>query len=127
MLDEFIYYTDYFAKAALAGITSSRKILEAVNYAKTINITTFEEHRDAIVSRNALATSLQTAYQYSYAFTSSTAVMKDSFNELSKWVLESSGAASINDYLEDNSIQVNSTYAKLSAGFGEPIEDDNII
>lgn len=124
--DRYQFYADYFTIAAEAGLKSGQALYKAINPLERVNLNSFDQYDNAIISRNALLVALQSSYEQIFSSAVSTDPMKDAFTALSNHIVTYAGQ-SLNTYLSDNSLTVKPRYARIHRlVVGETISDINI-
>ncbi len=126
-VSDFQEYSTLFSDAATAGIGSAQSIFEVIKTVGQVDSNTFGEFENAVRYNNKLITDLQTAYEKIFTTAFSTEPMVDAFSELSKFVIDS-GVASIDEFLTNNGITVDPTFAKIAnITTGSTISAGNIL
>lgn len=123
--ERFLYYADYFALAASAGQRGSQALFGAIDAAASVNPLTFEVFEDAITIRNQLIDNIQMSYETVFTSASGLEPMRQAFTELSTHIERFAGQ-DVDDYLTDRGIQVDATYANISALIGRSIRESNV-
>jgi hypothetical protein len=123
--DDFLVYADYFALAARSGLRSAQSLFRAIQYISGVRVNSFEVFADTFNSKNGMILELQNAYEKIFASAYASDPMKEAFTELANHIKKYSGLE-LNNYLEQNGIQVDKTYAQLSTLFGDEIDSGNI-
>lgn len=120
--DSFLQYTSYFGEVAQAGMWSAESLRAIGDVVQNVDVSTFDVFRDAIESQIDLIANLQTAYMNTSIDAYNVAAWRLSFEALSDHIKEWTGGT-IDDYLTDQGLQVNSKYAQLTNG---QISDANV-
>ena len=123
--DQFEYYSDYFAFAAISGIKSARSIIDAVSAALAVNQSSYTVFEEAFQAKNNLVTNLQSSYEQVYINAQSLGPMAGSFEQLAKHVKNFTGGT-LDEYLTDQGIQVEQIYANIAGLTGDSISSSNI-
>lgn len=120
----YIYYSDYYAIAARAGIERSKAVFEVINPALRIDSSTFDLFDSADLSINNLINTIRTSYNISFIESRSLEPMSDAFNGLAnhikKWV-----GGTLDQFLTAEGIEVDAVYARISGRLGETISSGN--
>ncbi len=114
----FIEYTDDFAEAALSGTYAADPVLSSVDIVKQVDVNTFTEFPDAVQARNQLVNDLEETYEQINIDARSISPMSASFAGLADHIREHTGM-SIDEYLTDQGLKVNSTYAAIYGNISE--------
>lgn len=124
---EFLYYQNQFSEAALSGITSDDPLRTAAATVQSVDMNTFtpSQYAEVVVARNGFVQDLlQTAEQVDIDAIS-LAPMQPAFEGLSAHIREWTGGT-LDEYLTNQGLQVNPTFAAIAALSGEPISTANI-
>ncbi len=120
------YYLDSFPEAGNAGKKSAMALDDLSDMIDKINIDTFgNTDRNAITKRNALSQAVRSLRNSLIREYSSTKYFKDAFRGLRQYVEKSTGKE-LNEYLSDNDILVNQTFADMSSVTGYTVDPENI-
>ena len=120
----FLFYADYFAHIADSGLNRARALFPGIEASLRTDLTTIVNKNNTNV-QSILTRKLDTAYEYLWLDGQNLNQIRDAFNGLSKYVLESTGS-DVETFLTQNGITVKSTYATLANIFGENISESNI-
>ena len=123
--ERFIFYADYFAMAAEAGLESARSIFNAYTAAVLVNFNTVTNRQTAAKDRNDLAMTLRTTYDLVLINAVALQPMREAFVFLAAHIKRFTGN-NIDDYLTAQGIQVDRTYANIANITGEIVSETNI-
>jgi len=119
MTDEkMIFYSDYFAYIAEAGLNRSRAIFPAIATSVSADTSTIVNPVNADSAIKNLSNKLETSYEWFWSDAQNTTPMQRSFIGLSEYIRKKSGLE-VEDYLTQEGIQVESTYAQIHNIFEE--------
>lgn len=124
LADKIQYYADYYALTAESGLNSSKNIFDAISIAKSIRLSTIPIPLDAVVAHNQLVSNLESTYEIIFTSAFSLEPMDQAFNALSSYIKKY--ASTVDEFLSDNNIDVDETYAQLSRLYGHPVSEENI-
>ena len=120
----FLFYADYFAYIADSGLNRARTLFPGIETSLRTDISTIV-NKNNTNAQSILTRKLDTAYEYLWLDGQNLNQIRDAFNGLSKYVLESTGS-DVETFLTQNGITVKSTYATLANIFGENVSEINI-
>ena len=120
----FIFYADYYATTAIAGIRRAQEIFEAINPALRVNTSTFDVFDSADLSTGNLINTIRLAYDTTFTEASSLQPMASAFTELAAHIKKWTGGT-VNQFLTSEGIEVAPIYARISGLLGEPISNSN--
>lgn len=123
--DQFVYYADYFALLAKAGVQSSQALYKSIAVVKAIDPSTFVNFDTGVAAQGELKLSLRTAYERIFSNMTSTHPLQGPFMALSEYIRVKSGG-SVDEYLTEHKETVMPTYASISTLFDEPISEENV-
>lgn len=123
--NRFLFYADYLALLAEAGIERSRSAFKAIDAAVRVSVSSFDVKTEADLSKNNLLNTVRTAYNTMYNESNSIDSMSSSFRKLAEHIKYWTGQ-DIDDYLTSEGITVDSTYANISGLLNNPISNNNI-
>ncbi len=129
---KFVSYTTQFGNTALAGIKSAQSLYAALDPLSRTRFSTFEIKVDALNAANTLIYAVESSYEIMFSDANSIYHMESAFLGLSKHIRNWTGKT-IDQYLTDEGITVNRTYANLVNSIetranlsGNTISDANI-
>ena len=123
--EKVLFYTDYIAYAAEAGVRSSQSLFKSLEPLKLVRPASFSWHEDAMANRNQLLSTLQNSYETIFSGGFDREAFRKTYEELSGYIKKVAGTT-INDYLTNNGIKVHATFASISRVFGHTIDSGNI-
>jgi hypothetical protein len=123
--DTFIFYADYFALAARCGIESAQALFPLAADVLKVDVRTFSYFEEAFSVRNTFVVNLQSSYNQVFINAFSLEPMRDAFIHLSDHIKKFSGLT-VDNYLSENGLKVDRTYANLSEFTGNLISNSNI-
>lgn len=123
--DRFIYYTDYFSYALIAGAETGPPLADAALIGLRVNPNSFEVYEDAITSRNSLVNNFQSSYESVFTEAFALQYMTRAFSDLANHIREWTGS-NVDEYLTQNGIKVHPSYASVMNILNDPISDDNV-
>ena len=123
--DDFLFYADNISLAAQAGISSAQTMFESILPASLLDLTSVEIVESPLSSKNDLLVNLRSSYEQIFLSASANPPMRDVFRDLATHIRDFTND-SVDQFLSDNEIQVDSTYAEISRVNGELISAENI-
>jgi len=123
--ENFLFYSDYFAYIAEAGLNRARELFPAIATSTQVDVTSIINRRNADVAIANMTRMLDTSYEYLWLDGQHIDPIRDAFNGLSAYILKTSGL-DVNSYIEQEGITVLPLYARLANIFGETVEDENL-
>jgi hypothetical protein len=123
--ENFLFYSDYFAFIAEAGLNRARSLFPGIATSTLIDVTTIINRPNTDVATANLTRSLDTFYEYLWLDGQNIGPIRDAFEGLSAYVLQATGD-DVEAYLIQEGIKVKPLYATLANIFGEEISDANI-
>lgn len=121
---DFENMSDNLAEIARSGIESAKSLFKSIQYIQNVDLSTILNKEGSIVFQNEFNVILRNSYEIIFTSGYSLRPMEDMFNQLSKYITEN--YSNINDYLSENNIQVDPTYALISSSIGINIYENNI-
>lgn len=107
-----IYYSDYFAFAAEAGLNRARAIAPAITTSVLANLSTIAVPVNAESATKNLSRSLDTSYEWYWQDGQNLTPMQKSFDGLSEYITRKSGLT-VDAYITQEGIQVEPIYAQI--------------
>lgn len=124
-VNKFIFYSSYYAMAADAGVEATFPLTDILNYTNQINPSDFareDSQRSALANFQGV---IGTAYGITTEFARDLTPMQQAFDSLSKYLQDVAGST-VTEYVQNNNIMVENSYAQIANVFGESIPDTNI-
>ncbi len=124
--ESFLFYSDYYAFAAEAGLDRARAISQGFALPNLLDKTSVDIPQTVDETIADLGRTFDLAYEFLWSEAQSKNVLRSSFQALSAYVLEVE-SKDINTFLTDENIKVDKFYAKLANIFAsESITTENI-
>jgi len=123
--DQFIFYSDYYAFIAEAGLNRARAIHPGITTTTLVDVSTILNPPNSDVAIANMTNAFDTAYEHLWLDGQDRGPLQDAFKGLSQYILDSEGV-DVNTFLTDSGIQVEPLYATLANIFGENITNSNI-
>ncbi len=117
-LSNMIFYSDYFAIVAEAGLNRARAIAPAITTSTLADFTTIVLPVNAKVATKNLSRILDTSYEWFWRDGQSLTSMQQSFIGLSEYIKKKTGLT-IEAYITQEGIQVEPVYARIHDIFSE--------
>ena len=121
----FLFYSDYFAFIAEAGLNRARALFPGIATSTLVDVTTIINRPQTDVATANLTRSLDTSYEYLWTDGQHIGPIRDAFEGLSAYVLEAT-SNDVEAFLIAKGIQVEPLYATLANIYGEKITSGNI-
>ena len=123
--NRFLFYADYLALLAEAGIEKSRSAFKSINAAARVSVSSFDIKTEVDLSKNNLLNTVRTAYETMFNEANSIDAMSGSFRRLAEHI-KFWTSQDIDAYLTSEGITVSSVYANISGLLNNPVSSDNI-
>lgn len=124
--ENFIFYSDYYAFAADAGLNRARAISQGFTLPGLLDKTSVDIPETVDEMITDLGRTFDLAYEFLWSEGQSKNVLRTSFQALSKYILEAE-SKNIETFLTDENIKVEQLYATLANIFAsESITTGNI-
>ena len=92
----------------------------------SVDVYSYSYYEEAYTVKNMLIHNLHSSYEQLFTSAYSLEPMRDSFFYLAKHIKDFSDSSTLNEYLADNEIKVERTYANISNLAGDPVSESNI-
>jgi len=119
------FYADNYAFAARSGLERAISIFAGINIAASVDIKSIPNIVNAAGAIADFTRALDLSYEYLWSDGQNLNYIKTSFEALANWVKHETGFT-VSDYIVNEGIQVDPTYANISNLLGEPILDSSI-
>lgn len=124
-VEQFQFYSDYFAFAAEAGLERARAMFPGITTTTLVDVSTIINRPNSDAATANMTRAFDTAYEHLWLDGQEISTLQDAFTALSQYVLETEGV-DVDTFLTNNGIQVEPLYATLANIFGETITSGNI-
>jgi len=125
VIEQFQFYSDYYAFAAEAGLNRARVVFSGIATSRLVNIPTIINRTNADLSIANVTRAFDTSYEHLWQDGQERGSLQDAFFALSQYLLEKVGT-DVNTFLTNNNLKVSSLYATLANIFGESITSDKV-